>query len=96
MHRPSTDPYSETSPNDCIYSLYVHGSAILPQQLKNEIDIRVFAFMFDNLVNKNYAEIRLAVLLVMIEKSMVPSNLEEIGGIPFFRKLLASRDPAIA
>ena len=52
--------------------------------------------MFDNLVNKNYAEIRLAVLLVMIEKSMVPSNLEEIGGIPFFRKLLASRDPAIA
>eukprot|EP00339_Tiarina_fusa_P027136 CAMPEP_0117012176 /NCGR_PEP_ID=MMETSP0472-20121206/10304_1 /TAXON_ID=693140 ORGANISM="Tiarina fusus, Strain LIS" /NCGR_SAMPLE_ID=MMETSP0472 /ASSEMBLY_ACC=CAM_ASM_000603 /LENGTH=322 /DNA_ID=CAMNT_0004715179 /DNA_START=126 /DNA_END=1091 /DNA_ORIENTATION=- len=96
VHRPATNPYYETSSNDCLYSLYVRGAAILPDQLKKEIDIHVFAFIFDNLMNKNYTEIRLAVLLVLIEKSMIPENLEEIGGIPFFRKLLASRESAIA
>lgn len=94
--RSKDNPYIELPMSDCLYSLFVRGAAVLPQQLKNEIDIRIFSFLFDNLMNKNYSEIRLAVLLVMIEKCMIPQNLEKIGGIPFFRQLLGSRDSAVA
>ena len=90
------NPYQETRPNDSIYSLFVQGVAVLPQQVKRDVDIMVYGTLFDNLANKNYSEIRLAVLLVLVEKSMVPENLDHLGGIPFFRNLLSSRDPGIA
>ena len=97
VFRAGGNPYHENPPDDCLHSLFVRGAAVLPQQLKSEVDIQVFAILFDRLVNKNFPEIRLAVLIVMIDKCMAdPTHLEGIGGIPFFRKLLASRDPAIA
>lgn len=95
VHR-SSDPYQETTSNDCLYSLVVQGVASLPQQLKREVDIEFYGNLFENMTNKHYPEMRLAVLLVIVEKCMDPDNLENIGGIPFFRKLLSSRDPAIA
>ena len=82
--------------NDSFYTYHLKGAALLPASIIQGLDIHVFSLLFDKLTNKNYAEFRQAILLVLIEKCKNSKNLELIGGIPFFRKLLASRDSVIA
>lgn len=78
------------------FQSFLMGGGILPHFIISKLNISIYHSLFVRILNKNYAEIRQILLLIIIEKCKVPDNLESIGGISFFRHLLVSVDPFIA
>lgn len=69
---------------------------MLPKFVVDGVGVSAFRTLFTSLTSKHYPEIRVTLLLVIIEKCRRTENLEAIGGIPFIRNLLVSRDADIA
>ena len=80
---------------DLDYDAFLAGEITVPDYLLKGINISVIHHTFMNL-QPHRKNLKAALLVLMIEQCKVKIRLESIGGMNFFKSLLASREPQIA
>jgi hypothetical protein len=82
--------------NDCAYALFVQGRATVSVSLVRQLNISLFSHLFSRLPTRKSRHVRVALLMIIINKCQTkPADLSTLG-ISFFRTLINSRDPEIA
>eukprot|EP00004_Rigifila_ramosa_P011128 TRINITY_DN2346_c0_g1_i1.p1 TRINITY_DN2346_c0_g1~~TRINITY_DN2346_c0_g1_i1.p1 ORF type:complete len:456 (+),score=150.17 TRINITY_DN2346_c0_g1_i1:151-1518(+) len=86
---------------DSLYHLMLEGLLFVPYSLLQSVNIAVLHHIFSSLAvapqTPTISDARCALLILISEKCRTdPAVLESVGGAPFFRSLLANKDPKIA
>lgn len=87
----------ETERPDTLYALFLNGDICVSLKLLNLVNINILKHIFLNLpgsesggtANPDISKIKIVLLYLIVQKSKNPQEYEAIGGLAFFKNILA-------
>ncbi|KAL6073543.1 Protein timeless [Balamuthia mandrillaris] len=97
QQRKDAELYEEKE-HDSLYSFFLNGQLVVHDSLLTLVDIEILHFLFNTLPRQEFHYHAKVVVLQMIVHKCTRSktDLEAIGGVNFFKKLLMDVNPFIA